>query len=454
MTVCFDDSLPILARIVIDEMGEEVLASGTVLRDVMGRLAFFVDKDLEESAVARLSQQFQEKLGVYARTDRVIAGRNDFGTAKILADPMAVWISVDQRRVRLVDRRLVGADWLRSPVPVAPPPPRYVFASLKGGVGRSTALAVAAADLAAKGCRVLVIDLDMEAPGLGAMLLNDGTLPRFGTIDAMLESGLAPLDETFFADLIGPSSLADQGGKIDVIPAFGRQSTNNPGDILAKIARAYAEGMGPDGQVSTILDRVGNLVDHFADSARYDAILVDSRAGLHETTASAVLGLGAEVFLFGLDEPQTFQGYLALLAHLARFADRAGPAPEWLARMTMVHGKAPVDADDRAEFAQRCRKLFIDAGLGPSASSVDEVPLPGGRFSDVPWNDDPGDQEVLPDEDWQPRDPVAIVEDDAFRRFNPLIRRDLLSERVYKAAFGDFLERMTETLFAGGGQDE
>ena len=116
-------------------------------------------------------------------------------------------------RVRLLDRRLVGADWLLAPAKPSPPPPRFVFASIKGGVGRSTALAVAAADLASRGQRVLVIDLDLEAPGLGPMLLDDSTLPEFGTLDALVENGLSGLDNTFLRDLIGPSALgADTAG--------------------------------------------------------------------------------------------------------------------------------------------------------------------------------------------------------------------------------------------------
>ena len=185
-----------------------------------------------------------------------------------------------------------------------------------------------AADLATQGLRVLAIDLDIEAPGLGPMLLNDDSLPKFGVLDALVENGLAGLDERFLADLIGPSMLANRRGRIDVIPVLGKRSLRHPADVLAKIARAYAEDVGDNGSVATFLDQVRSLVDSFAKSNRYDAILVDARAGLHETTASSLMGLGAEVFVFGRDEPQTFQGFRVLLAHLARFVDAGGPPPD------------------------------------------------------------------------------------------------------------------------------
>jgi MinD-like ATPase involved in chromosome partitioning or flagellar assembly len=452
-TVRFDDSLPLLVDVISSELGDDVLEAGTVLRDAVGCLSFFSSNPLDEVAIASLSLKLREALGAYARPDRVVAGAEDHGSATMRADSSALIVKVGNtnRSVRLVDRRLVGADWLHAPAVAASPPPRFVFASLKGGVGRSTALAVVAAHLASRGKRVLVVDLDMEAPGLGALLLTTETLPEFGVIDALVENGLSALDERFYADLVGPSELAGKSGKIDVIPALGQRSLDNPADVLAKIARAYAEEVRPDGTVVTLLDQVRAIIDHFADPTRYDAILVDARAGLHETTASAVLGLGAEVFLFGLDEPQTFQGYGLMLAHLARFVPAGGPLPEWVERLTMIQGKAPADAEERDGFVQRSRDLFVTAGLGPpSPAGTGEVELPAGPFSDVPWNDDLPDEDVLPPSNALP-EPIAVLYDAQFQRFDPLRRRDLLSDSVYRTTFGDLLNRVDEILKSAEG---
>jgi len=275
--VRFDDSLPALAKVVEETLGKEALEAGTVLRDAMGCLAFFAASPLDEEAAPRLSRALRSALGAYARPDRVVAGSDDYGAAAVREDPSALRLSVGDLHVRLVDRRLAGADWLRAPVIVAPPPPRFVFASLKGGVGRSTALTVVAAHLASQGRRVLAVDLDMEAPGLGALLLTPETLPEFGVIDALVENGLSGLDGPFLTDLVGASELASGGGRIDVLPALGARSFQNPADVLAKIARAYVEDVRPDGSVQTILDQVRSLIDQFADPTRYDAILVDAR---------------------------------------------------------------------------------------------------------------------------------------------------------------------------------
>ncbi len=450
----FDDSLPAMVGVLRTTLGDEAVVAGTILRDAVGCLAFFANEALDEEKKSALSVKLREALGSYARPDRAVAGGGDYGAIAVKNDLSALYVEVDGLRIRLVDRRIVGADWLHAP---APPPnkpsPRIVFASLKGGVGRSTALVIVAKHMASKhGLRVLAIDLDMEAPGLGALLfppknvpesgMIDASVPEFGMIDALVENGLTGLDDAFYADLVGASEFAgtETRGRIHVIPAFGQRSLRNPADVLAKIARAYAEDIRPDGTVVTMLDQVRAIVDHFADSGDYDAILVDARAGLHESTASAIMGLGAEILLFGLNEAQTFQGYKALLSHLARFRPRGDDIPEWLERLTMIQGKAPVDADERAEFVEKCSTLFSESGLSARARGpVHEIPLPAGPFDKVPWDEEQSDEQVLRPT-WSGPEPLAILNDERFQGFDPSKNRDLLSESIYHATFGQLLD--------------
>jgi MinD-like ATPase involved in chromosome partitioning or flagellar assembly len=448
MTIRFDDSLPALIAVIDAELGSEVLAKGVAVRDITGRLAFVLPWAFDANLIDRVGECLKNALGPYARNDRPLVAFDDFGAQALLNSPAALPLTAHSKPLRLIDRRLVGADWLRVPANKTPPPPRFVFASLKGGVGRSTALAITAAHLASSGKRVLAIDLDMEAPGLGSLLLNEDTLPEFGLLDALVENGLAPLDDAFLVDLVGPSALADRRGRIDVMPAFGRRSLKNPADVLSKIARAYSEDIRPDGSVGSILDQVAELVNQFADPMRYDAILIDARAGLHETTATAILGLGAEVFLFGLDEPQTFQGYAALLGHLGRFAHPTnGEVPEWLGRLSMVQGKAPADANAQESFSDQCKQLFIDSGLEDSASQETTEPRPAaGDFSELQWDDGQSDEDVLPKELRAFRAPAPILNNEQFMHFNPQQKRHLLLPEVYRATYGAFLARINESF--------
>ena len=98
------------------------------------------------------------------------------------------------------------------------------FYSFKGGVGRTMALVNAAVKLAQAGRRVLVVDFDLEAPGLDTF---DVLKPREevpGVIDFVtqyLESGQAP-DVSDFIGECPPISEGD--GKLWIMPS-GRNET-------------------------------------------------------------------------------------------------------------------------------------------------------------------------------------------------------------------------------------
>lgn len=453
MTIRFDDSLAVLAAIIAKELGSDVLVRGVALRDAVGRLAFFAAESLSSDTIERVSHLLQTKLGAYARDDRVLASCEEIGASRVLEDPHGLAVEAGGYRVRLLDRRLIGADWLLAPAQPCPPPPRFVFASLKGGVGRSTALAIAASDLASRGLRVLAIDLDLEAPGLGAMLLDEGTLPEFGTLDALVENGLSGLDEAFLSDLIGPSALAGGSGRVDVIPAFGRRTLAHPSDVLAKIARAYAEDVGDDGRILSFRGQVADLIQRFSDPTRYDAILVDARAGLHESTAASFMGLGAEVLLFGLDERQTFQGFKALFAHLAHFAGTNGASPEWLSRLTVVQGRAPVEPNQREAFSEQCRNIADEVGLVRRQALQSRSGSPVDVFGNIPWDDSIPDEEVFADEYEAIATSVAVLDDRNYRCFDPFVRRDLLAQKVYNASFGSLLDMIRASVLPNGVSD-
>src|SRR5208337_3206145 len=59
MTVRFDDSLPKLVDVVVEELGSTALGSGIALRDTMGRLAFFAGTPLQETIVDRVSAKLR-----------------------------------------------------------------------------------------------------------------------------------------------------------------------------------------------------------------------------------------------------------------------------------------------------------------------------------------------------------------------------------------------------------
>jgi hypothetical protein len=178
----FDDSLPRMMEVLLSTLEIAAIEGGVVLRDASGCLSFFCSRPLAPEILASVSESLRSALGPYARQDLVVAGTEEPATERMLQDiealPMRVPVGDHLIEIRHIDRRIVGADWMRPPPqatleggPAQPRALRIAFASLKGGVGRSTALTIVAAEQARKGRNVLVVDLDLEAPGIASLLL-------------------------------------------------------------------------------------------------------------------------------------------------------------------------------------------------------------------------------------------------------------------------------------------
>jgi CobQ/CobB/MinD/ParA nucleotide binding domain len=452
-TIRFDDSLPAFAGLVNKAWGAAAIAENLFLRDASGRLTFVPIGDSHtQDERAELAAVAVAELGSYVdKNGFAIATPEELfdDSLKNLAGAikLAIRHKLFEGTVNLVDRRIVGADWLKSPAPVAKAPARFVFASLKGGVGRSTALCVVAADLASKGRRVLAVDMDLEAPGLGNLLLPDRTLPEFGLLDYLVELEAGnPLDEIFFADMVGPSWLGGGHGRVDVIPAIGKRSLTYPMNVLGKLARAYLAGPTSGGESLSFSDRMRMLIEMFADPHRYDAILIDARAGLHETTAAAVLGLGAEVLFFGLDQPQTYAGYELLFAHLGTLP-RNG-SDDWQSRFHIVQSKSPADPALRTRFSELMVSLIAKYLSRYNLSPDFEIDTTTLRDTfEVEWSEDNSSAvDTLLDEESVPV--FAILDDERFRAFDPIADRNVLVDTAYSDSFKELLD-MTETVIAG-----
>lgn len=358
----FDDSLAAFVGTLSDVLDKHQVQSGAVLRDASGRLTFISKTPLTDPQKNAAASAAAQRMHGYCLAGRIILEANQPGVAAVLGKARGYKELVAGQgqpfEVQVFDQRIVGQDWLEEPAPLTPPTdaPRHVFASLKGGVGRTTCLAVVAADLARRGRKVLVVDLDLEAPGIGSVLLPQKELPRFGLLDALVENGLSGIDRDFLFDMVAASPFGRGRGLIDVIPALGGAAQKHPANVLAKISRGYLEDQDESGHPISFMGQTRRLIDALAALKQYDAVLVDARAGLNESTATAILGLGAQVLLFGEDTPQTFAGYRYLLAHLARFP--RDEADDWLDRIRMVHAKASADAMHQQAFRDRAHAIF------------------------------------------------------------------------------------------------
>jgi hypothetical protein len=204
------------------------------------------------------------------------------------------------------------------------------FFSFKGGVGRTMALANCAFIAAMNGSRVLVMDWDLEAPGLhyyfrglidqrgaGAIRKAPGVLDLFwawrlaveGAKDpGNLQERLSPYrSHAAFRNCVHP--LIEQrrlppGAKLDVITA-GAQQINCPEPS------SYAEALSRFNWAE-FFDRNagGNLIHEIGRwcRANYDLILIDSRTGLADVAGICTMQIPDSVYLCFVFNRQNIEG--------------------------------------------------------------------------------------------------------------------------------------------------
>ncbi len=426
----YDEALPQLAALVQQHIGAEAVLDHLFLRDATGKLTFVDVRPIASNILDQLRAK-AANIAPWVDPESCVADPHDLFDISLTESDTGVleWINqypVFRGFVRVVEKRIVGQDWLRQPLPPIPgAPPVVVFASHKGGVGRSTALAVTASALSREGYNLLVVDLDLEAPGLGEMLLTEP--PRYGTLDFFVEAGVSEIDDSFLDDMVVPSQLADLG-LVHVAPAVGTRGDASPQNVLGKIARAYIERIGTDGKTISFLDRTRELVRRLCERHRYDAVLVDARAGLNEATSGVILGLGAETLLFGVDTPQTFAGYRYLSAHLERFRPERSGDDDWRYRLRMVHAKAQADPKAQASFRTSAFQMFSDT-LYDSEEGVEEDA----------FNFD-YDDFTAPHYAW------PILSDANFAEFNPIAQGDRFAAHMYERTFGPFVAALRDVI--------
>lgn len=344
----FNDALPTAAEIALRHLGTPG-RKVTLVRDLFGKIRIVLPED-QAAAAEALGVELTDALGLYTYEPGSLF-LQDADVADALQSSRLVAISETGAQVLVIDRQLTGTEWNARPIAEATHPSRFTLFSMKGGVGRSTTATILAWHLARKGKRVLIFDLDLESPGIGATLLGQ-TLPRFGIIDWFVEDALGQGD-SLLGDMVADSKLQDgTDGRIAVVPAFGTDT----GDYLSKLGRAYLE-RGPNGH-EPWPDRLKRLVNALEQQEKPDVVLLDSRTGLDDTSAALVLAMGANTLLFAVDTAQTWTAYRFLFEHWKRHPN----LPEFRDKLWLLGATVP-DTETQPYLdgmRDRAWELFVD----------------------------------------------------------------------------------------------
>jgi len=316
----FDQILPNTTEVLADYSNKIAQLEWLVInRDLNGRVRLIAPEQSREDETRRTDvnavyQALSERLAPHAYP--VHTGVLYEAKLELACQGASRYLLNGFDNVWVVDRLATEANW-SCIAPETKGTPRIVFFSIKGGVGRSTALAATAWHLAQAGKRVLVLDLDLESPGLSSALLPPERQPMYGITDWLVEDLVGNGDAVF--DSMAATSKLSHDGEIHVVPAHGADH----GEYIAKLGRVWMPKLQEDGTRETWSARLGRLLQALEVRIQPDVVLIDSRSGIDEIASACITDMGANlILLFALEGEQTWNGYRMLFeqwqgAHVA-----------------------------------------------------------------------------------------------------------------------------------------
>lgn len=381
------DVLATLSLQAIEEQVEKVCA----IFDLKGRCRILaLPADGKESEVVRaiLQPLFETAADVFWGGEDVWIQRDILPSRMAIYE--AVWKEAKSHspgsgKQWILDRHLSKDAWFGSPF--SPPwplndntPPIISFFSFKGGVGRTTALAAFATNLARARKRVLVVDFDLEAPGVGTLFgPTGGNGTSFGVVDFLLEWPIAPdgtIDIADYCNVCDDSRIVGSGPEIICVPA-GKVDER----FIEKLARinyeylyrSASEPGGPESGKSPI-HQLLKLLRHRWNP---DFVLIDSRAGLHDLGGLSLSGIAHWHVLFGLNSEQSWQGISVAVSHLGKQEVLAGRKQR---DCTLVQSMTPSPQAGREQavnsFNNRAFDVFSNLYYDDPQSPDAEWPVP------------------------------------------------------------------------------
>lgn len=327
-------------------------------------------------------------------------------------------------------------------------PISVVFYSVRGGVGRSTALGYCAQILSSQGRRVICVDLDLEAPGLGALFGVESQISENQGVVQLLtayDRGEAP-------DISTHLVRVTESAELYLLPAGQAGAEYARRLRLINPSAWYAEERNP---MHCLLSGLSNDLPF-----KPDVILFDSRTGISEISAPLLFDLADVAVIVFFPHPQarlaTREVVRALLAsHTQRGAidnRRLSPEPRFLV--------SPIPASKIPEVVQRYRRRaeeWVSDWLSPVDNSTSNLSSDSIHF--VPYREDiaTADSVLQSVDAWRDYSPVAewierflpspVDSSEALRGSE---KESILSELHFSSGTAEYQEDFLDTFVEAG----
>ncbi len=200
------------------------------------------------------------------------------------------------------------------------------FYSFKGGVGRTTAAVLTSMLLARQGKRVMIIDFDLEAPGLASLFANkddnaDNFLKVKGFVDFLVEYDAHKrdlnkinIDDYYFVQN-DQTLIGNKGGELIIVPAIAT-STDSASSYLDKLSKVNLKyGAGRAYMPDVFLKELDKKI-------RPDIIIIDSRTGINDVGGLVFNRYSQNLFLLFYGNQQNMFGLESIVPELKKLNEK------------------------------------------------------------------------------------------------------------------------------------
>ena len=351
---------------------KECLRSVTIVRDVIGKISFLLDNEVstEDGEKQALVVRVQQDLGVYfsgkiywkklSHTQKNYAKRIE-PIINMIENNHKEWKTVENIVFYIAERPIAKKAWIQTQglqesvwsyeEAIQENGTKIItFYSFKGGMGRTTALSGVALALVKQGYNIMMIDTDIEAPGLATLFFDEDAI-EVGVLDYLLEHSLSPEKSVteYIKDITDPALLDETDGNLYLMPA-GKVDEN----YLQKLARIDYQ----DNREGFLKEALSEMIQNIRNEYNIDYMLIDARAGFHDMGGIVVSQIPHGAVLFGNNSRQSWDGITQVLRTIAE-----GHTTDWPVMIVDSMCERPTSenyAINKFKFTQKAYTVCIE----------------------------------------------------------------------------------------------
>ena len=235
-------------------------------------------------------------------------------------------------------------------------PKIVTFFSYKGGMGRTTALTAVALELLRRKKNVLMLDTDLEAPGLSTFFFpaDDAGYIRKGTVDYLQEKSMNPNTPMNMSDYIIPltSPVYMENGMGNLYLVSGGKLND---EFLLKLARIDSQELVGENLKKNLVQLLKDCCEALKGSGGIDYILIDSRAGFHDMAGVVTAQIPHGIVLFGKD---SFQSWFGIQQAVRTIATSQADKPFAIMVDSACGVNGIVSEEEKEHFRQKSYEVF------------------------------------------------------------------------------------------------